>query len=160
MHELLLAVLRFVLSLVRPAALATAVLPGISRGAGDEVPLVPPVEVLVAVSQVAVSVVEAGGAVTPITQLDEGTFRRLALEEGWEPATLDDLVVVARCESNLRPDAVNGGALGLLQLMPVWFAYAGESLDAWADPRTNLRAALGAYRYSGDTFRQWECRPR
>jgi soluble lytic murein transglycosylase-like protein len=87
-----------------------------------------------------------------------------AIEAGW-PAELADAVArVAWCESRFRPDAVGYDSYyGLMQIVPLWFEYAGISFDHWADPVANLKAALAAYRYSeGQGHRPWAawgCKP-
>jgi soluble lytic murein transglycosylase-like protein len=87
-----------------------------------------------------------------------------AIEAGW-PAELADAVArVAWCESRFRPDAVGYDSYyGLMQIVPLWFEYAGISFDHWTDPVANLKAALAAYRYSeGQGHRPWAawgCKP-
>jgi hypothetical protein len=86
-----------------------------------------------------------------------------ALEAGW-PAELTDAVArVAWCESRFRPDAVGYMAYGLMQVIPLWFEYAGIPFERWSDPVANLKAALAAFRYSEaqghSPWAAWTCKP-
>ena len=86
-----------------------------------------------------------------------------ALEAGW-PAELTDAVArVAWCESRFRPDAVGYMAYGLMQVIPLWFEYAGIPFERWADPVANLKAALAAFQYSEaqghSAWAAWTCKP-
>lgn len=90
-------------------------------------------------------------------------FQTVALAAGWSASELDDLTSVALCESHFHTHAEYWGALGLMQVMPVWFDEADLDLAMWADPVTNLRAAKAAFDYSvgvyGNGWAQWTCRP-
>jgi len=86
-----------------------------------------------------------------------------AIEAGW-PAELTDAVArVAWCESRFRPDAVGYMAYGLMQVVPLWFEYAGIPFERWSDPVANLKAALAAFRYSEaqghSPWAAWTCKP-
>ncbi len=102
----------------------------------------------------------------PAAQLAPLTYAQVtafAIEAGW-PAELADAVArVAWCESRFRPDAVGYGAYGLMQVVPLWFEYAGIGFDHWADPVANLRAALAAFRYGEgkghSPWSAWSCKP-
>ena len=84
---------------------------------------------------------------------------------GWPEEAIRELLAVAWCESRNHRKAIgdHGNSLGLLQLWSGWFDYAGEPREEWADPVTNARVALAAYRYSedhnGDGWKIWSCRP-
>lgn len=103
---------------------------------------------------------------SPAAQLAPLTYAQVtafAIEAGW-PAELADAVArVAWCESRFRPDAVGYGTYGLMQVVPLWFEYAGIGFDQWADPVANLRAALAAFRYSEEkghsAWSAWSCKP-
>lgn len=86
-----------------------------------------------------------------------------AIEAGWPAELADDVARVAWCESRFRPDAVGYGAYGLMQVVPLWFEYAGLDFSRWADPVTNLKAALAAFRYSEERshapWAAWSCKP-
>lgn len=75
------------------------------------------------------------------------------------------LVSIAWCESRHYPDAVNpsGPYLGLYQISPMWFEYAGEDLGGWPDPVLQTRVASAIVQYDRDRgysdFAQWECQP-
>ncbi|MCX7617815.1 lytic transglycosylase domain-containing protein [Tepidiforma sp.] len=86
-----------------------------------------------------------------------------AIEAGWPAELADSVARVAWCESRFRPDAVGYGAYGLMQVIPLWFEYAGLSFEQWADPVANLKAALAAFRYSEaqghKPWSAWSCKP-
>ncbi|WBL37187.1 transglycosylase SLT domain-containing protein [Tepidiforma flava] len=86
-----------------------------------------------------------------------------AIEAGWPAELADSVARVAWCESRFRPDAVGYGAYGLMQVIPLWFDYAGLSFEQWADPVANLKAALAAFRYSEaqghKPWSAWSCKP-
>jgi hypothetical protein len=96
-------------------------------------------------------------------ELTAPEIRSTALTAGWPAELVDDLEEVAWCESRFRADAIGGGALGIMQIMPFWFAFAGEDLAAWANPLVNLRVALVAYRYDIALglapWAPWTCKP-
>jgi hypothetical protein len=51
-----------------------------------------------------------------------------------------------------------------MQVLPFWFDVAGLDFTMWADPVTNLKAALVAYnehlRFTGDDpWSAWTCKP-
>ncbi len=87
----------------------------------------------------------------------------LAIEAGWPAELADHVARVAWCESRFRPDAVGYGAYGLMQVVPLWFEYAGLDFSLWSDPVANLKAALAAYRYSEERghapWAAWSCKP-
>jgi len=86
-----------------------------------------------------------------------------ALAAGWSPALVPDLQKVAWCESRYHAHAEYLGARGLMQVLPFWFDFAGLDFSMWADPVTNLRAALVAYNEhlanTGDGWSAWTCKP-
>ncbi len=90
-------------------------------------------------------------------------IRAAAVAAGWPSALVDDVVNVAWCESRFHSGAQYGGALGLMQMMPFWFAEAGLDGANWADPVTNMRAALFAFqeheRAHVDPWGPWTCKP-
>lgn len=90
-------------------------------------------------------------------------IRAAASTAGWPAELLDEVVSVARCESTFFTHAEYYGALGLMQMMPLWFAPAGLDSEMWADPVTNLRAARYAYleneRNYGNAWGPWTCKP-
>lgn len=75
------------------------------------------------------------------------------------------LEAIGECESHHSPGAVgdSGNSLGWFQLAHLWFGYAGEDVEQWADPATNLRTALAVIRYDLERgyppFKQWSCQP-
>lgn len=91
------------------------------------------------------------------------TWESWARTAGWPEALLPDLGRVMWCESHYAPTARNGQYLGLMQLSPMWFAYAGEDLSLWTDPVVNLRTAYAVYLYDivrgRPGFTQWQCKP-
>lgn len=90
-------------------------------------------------------------------------IKEWARQAGWPEGTLDEVVAVAWCESTHRPDATNGIAYGLMQVVPLWFSYAGVPFSEWSDPVSNLRAAHAAYLYDlnrgYERWTQWQCKP-
>jgi hypothetical protein len=96
----------------------------------------------------------------PLTQAQIIAY---AIEAGWPAEWLDSLVRVAWCESRFRADAVGYGAYGLMQVVPLWFDYAGLDFGLWSDPVVNLKAALAAFNYSEARghrpWAQWSCKP-
>ena len=99
----------------------------------------------------------------PVTHLSEAEVRAAASSAGWPAGLLDQVVEVAWCESSYRPNATNGWAYGVMQLVPNWFDYAGVDFALWTDPVVNLRVAYAAYQYDigrGNTpWQQWICQP-
>jgi len=95
--------------------------------------------------------------------LTSDELRAAALAAGWPAETLTDLEEVAWCESRFHTHAEYLGALGLMQVLPNWFEFAGLDKAMWWDPVTNLKAAYAAYReherYSGDPWSAWTCHP-
>ena len=91
-------------------------------------------------------------------QLTEGELNAVLELAGWPGELWAEARAVAWCESRWQPAATNGFSYGLFQVVPLWFDYSGLPFDAWADPVTNARAALGAYRYSNG-WGQWVCQP-
>lgn len=92
-----------------------------------------------------------------------GTVKAWARQAGWPEGALDEVVAVAWCESRHRPAASNGIAYGLMQVVPLWFSYAGVPFSQWSDPVANLRVAYAAYRYDLNRgyapWTQWQCKP-
>ncbi|MCL6643628.1 MAG: transglycosylase SLT domain-containing protein [Dehalococcoidia bacterium] len=86
-----------------------------------------------------------------------------AIEAGWPAELADSVARVAWCESRFRPDAVGYMAYGLMQVIPLWFEYAGIPFERWSDPVANLKAALAAFRYSEaqghSQWAAWTCKP-
>ena len=72
---------------------------------------------------------------------------------------LEGAVAIVHCESGGNQFARNAssGTTGLFQLWSGWYGHAGQSADDWSNPAVNIRAAYGAYVYSGNTWRQWVC---
>jgi hypothetical protein len=96
-------------------------------------------------------------------RLAEDTLRAYASIAGWPADVLDQLVVVARCESHNRAFATNGAVRGVMQVHTMWFSYTGLSIEAWDAPITNLQVAYGVYQYDlrrgNPAWAQWECKP-
>ena len=67
-----------------------------------------------------------------------------------------DAVSVARCESGLRTDAVNGQYLGLFQMSSL----ARELFGHGDSAEEQSRAALRYFVQSGRDWSPWSCRPR
>lgn len=92
-----------------------------------------------------------------------GTVKAWARQAGWPESTLDAVVAVAWCESSHRPGVTNGIAYGLMQVVPLWFSYAGVPFSQWTDPVANLRVAYAAYNYDLNRgyapWTQWQCKP-
>lgn len=94
-----------------------------------------------------------------------GTVRDWLVAAGWEGELLEEAWRVALCESGHTADARgdSGGSLGLFQLNPLWFFYAGVPLEQWADPIVNARVALVTYWYDVGRgyapWTQWTCKP-
>lgn len=84
---------------------------------------------------------------------------------GWQSHMLLQASSVTFCESRNNPHAHNpdGPALGLFGLDPLWFSYAGEDVNQWADPVVNSRVALATYNYDiqkgQEPWSQWSCKP-
>jgi len=102
----------------------------------------------------------------PVTSLPPLTYAQviaLAIEAGWPAELADSVARVAWCESRFRPDAVGYMAYGLMQVIPLWFEYAGIPFERWSDPVANLKAALAAFRYSEaqghSPWAAWTCKP-
>lgn len=96
-------------------------------------------------------------------RLGEDALRAYASIAGWPAQLLDEIVVVARCESHNRAFITNGVMRGLMQLDPMWFSYTGVSLETWDAPIANLEAAFGVYQYDlrrgNPAWHQWACKP-
>lgn len=105
----------------------------------------------------AAAIIAGGGQYAP------SVIRGWARDAGWPESTLDQVVAVAWCESRHSPGATNGIAYGLMQVVPLWFGYAGYSFSQWADPMVNLKVALAAYQYDLNrgyaAWTQWQCKP-
>ncbi len=99
----------------------------------------------------------------PVNQLSAADVRAAAASAGWPAELIDAVVDVAWCESSYRPNATNGWAYGMMQMVPNWFDYAGVDFAHWTDPVTNLRVAYAAYQYDiskgNAPWTQWVCRP-
>lgn len=68
---------------------------------------------------------------------------RQAKKHGIDPFLVASLVWH---ESNFNPREVSpAGALGLCQVMPLWFRHYRVPLSAWRDPEANLGVALRIY---------------
>ncbi len=95
--------------------------------------------------------------------LSSDEVRAAVIAAGWPSALVEDVVNVAWCESRFHSGAQYGGALGLMQMMPLWFTAAGLDINAWSDPVTNMRAALFAFqeheRNHADPWGPWTCKP-
>lgn len=89
--------------------------------------------------------------------------RAAVIAAGWPAGLVDDVVNVAWCESRFYTHAQYYGALGMMQMMRLWFAPAGLDPEMWGDPVTNFRAALFAYQDSqarhDDPWGPWTCKP-
>lgn len=135
---------------------AIAVLPESAPRAEETAPPPPPAPAAVAPKPIALP--EPAGRYLTTDEL-----RTAALAAGWPANLLDDVVSVARCESTFYTHAHYYGALGLMQMMPLWFGPAGLDAEMWADPVTNLRAARFAYLENelkyGDAWGPWTCKP-
>ncbi len=137
----------------QPAAEAAAAEP--AAPVATAVPLAAP-------AQPAATAVES--APVPRTVYTAAEVRAFASQAGWPEALLDDVVTVARCESGFAASANSGGGpLGLMQIMPSWFAAAGIDVGAWSDPAANLQVARFVYNHeisSGhDGWAAWACKP-
>lgn len=90
------------------------------------------------------------------------TWQGWALAAGWPEYLLPALGTVMRCESTFNPYARNGQYVGLMQLSPMWFGYAGEDYGSWTDPVVNLRTAWAVYLYDqavgNRPWHQWQCK--
>lgn len=99
----------------------------------------------------------------PDRYLTSAELSSAALAAGWSPALVPALQKVAWCESRYHTHAEYLGARGLMQVLPFWFDVAGLDFSMWADPVTNLRAALVAYNEhlanTGDGWSAWTCKP-
>jgi hypothetical protein len=96
-------------------------------------------------------------------RLSETDLRAYASIAGWPAALLDEVVVIARCESHNRAFITNGVMRGVMQVHPMWFSYTGVAIEAWDSPIANLQAAYGAYQYDlrrgNPAWHQWQCKP-
>jgi hypothetical protein len=102
----------------------------------------------------------SSATVGTFSQLTEGEVREVLKAAGWPEAVIPEALSVAWCESRWSPGALNStGNLGLFQLWSGWLSHIGEEVARWRDPIVNAKAALGAYHYAGDTWRQWVCQP-
>ena len=99
----------------------------------------------------------------PVAQLSAAEVSAAAASAGWPANLIPQVVEVSWCESSHRPNASNGWAYGVMQLVPNWFDFAGVDFAEWTDPVTNLRVALAAYEYDiargNAPWTQWVCRP-
>jgi hypothetical protein len=71
------------------------------------------------------------------------------------PATADQAVAVADCESNLEPDASSGPNLGLFQINWSYHGWRWPDGDPY-DPLINSVVAHGLWLDQG--WRPWSCR--
>lgn len=91
--------------------------------------------------------------------LYEGEIDQALADADWPVELREEAKDVAWCESNWQSAVIGGQTyLGLFQLSPMWFAYAGDDINLWYDPAVNARAALAVYNYSGGWY-QWQCQP-
>jgi hypothetical protein len=110
-----------------------------------------------------VAVVSAAAVVVPnvpvnVEQLTPAETAGVLAASGWPVELIPGGVRVAACESGLSPGALSyDGTVGLMQLWPGWFPYAGLDAAQWADPVVNAKAALAAYQYHGNQWSQWGC---
>lgn len=141
-----------------------------------EEPRPPAVVVPIVATPAAVAAAAASGDVRPLpprlgpARLDDGHLLEVFRAAGFPADVLVGALQVVRgggsCpdgESGGDPRAVNGRYLGLWQLDPMWFEYAGEDLEQYADPLVNSRVAWRVILYDratgGPDFRQWQCQP-
>lgn len=87
-------------------------------------------------------------------------------EADWPQELIDDAIDVSwGCESGGDPNVVSedGQSFGLFQLDRMWFIYAGEDPQKWADPIVNAKVALKVYYYDIERgqrpWTQWGCKP-
>jgi len=85
---------------------------------------------------------------------------------GWPEELIPQALAVIKCESTYNPNAVSPNRLyyGLFGLDKMWFRYAGEDFDKWADPVINARVAYKTYLYdiiekNQAPWTQWGCKP-
>lgn len=97
--------------------------------------------------------------------LSEPAARHVLTVAGWPEELHDEALAVMWCESGWQPWAVgdDGRALGLFQLWPVWWRYAGADRRVYADPVLNAAVALEVYRYEAARgyapWSNWSCKP-
>ena len=95
--------------------------------------------------------------------LTAGELRSAALAAGWPAALLPELEAVAWCESRFHTHAEYYGAMGLMQVVGLWFTVAGVDANMWWDPVVNLTAAKAAYdegvRNGYAPWSAWSCSP-
>ena len=71
----------------------------------------------------------------------------------------EEALAVAWCESRFDPSAVGAyGVLGLFQLWPGWFQWAGTDISMWDDPLVNSYTAYRVWA-SGRGWAPWTCKP-
>lgn len=103
----------------------------------------PPAAVVEEISPTGASATAAGaGTVTPIAGAVD--WPAVLRATGWPEHRIPEALAIIDCESRGNPTAVGdgGNSLGGFQVWSGWFAPAGESRDAWADPHVNARVAL------------------
>ena len=98
----------------------------------------PPPAPVAAATQPPAVVQDAGRYLTP------AELHAAALAAGWPAELLPEIEVVAWCESRFHTHAEYYGAMGLMQVVSLWFDVAGVEYHWW-DPVTNLKAAKAAY---------------
>jgi hypothetical protein len=98
-----------------------------------------------------------------VSQLSAAEVSAAAATAGWPAHLIPQVVEVSWCESSYRPNASNGWAYGVMQLVPNWFDFAGVDFARWTDPVTNLRVAYAVYQYDSSKghapWHQWVCKP-
>jgi hypothetical protein len=99
----------------------------------------------------------------PVAQLSAAEVTAAAASAGWPAQLIPQVVEVAWCESSYRPNASNGWAYGVMQLVPGWFDFAGVGFAEWTDPVVNLRVAYAVFQYDASEghapWHQWVCKP-
>ena len=137
--------------------------------AAGSLPDVPPMEDGARASSVGtLSLIEAATARVRATggSLTSEEMPVLLAEAGWPEHLVGAAMRVAWCESKWSPYAIGDGgrSLGLFQLaVALWFDYAHEDPEQWADPLVNARTAWAVYQYDEARgqlpFAQWTCQP-
>ncbi|MDP2632908.1 MAG: hypothetical protein Q8P25_04290 [Candidatus Curtissbacteria bacterium] len=84
---------------------------------------------------------------------------------GWPEHLIRQAQSQVFCESRNDPVAIspNGLYKGLFGLSSMWFEYAGEDPEQWANPIINARVAWATYNYDlnrgQEPWTQWQCKP-
>lgn len=109
------------------------------------------------------SIASDGGPPVAAQETPPENVHAWLIDAGWPEEWIPQAERVIECESHGNPLATNGQYLGLWQLSPLWFRYAGESIGEWSDPRVNSRVALAVIHYDEarghPMWSQWSCRP-